>query len=509
MFRCTWLWVVPAVVACSEPRARPSPSLPAALRADLDAQLDRAFARAAVVPGLAVAVYTPRGVYVRTLGTTDVESRVPVTEDTAFYIASSTKSFTALAMAILADRGELDLDAPLARFAPDAPFPASVHPDAVTLRNLLTHTHGLDNGPIAQRVAATGQHDPDTLWRLLAATEPNKSAPLGRFQYTNVGYNILTVLTDRRLGVRWQDLLQRELFAPAGMTRTTALMSRARAERWSVAHPHEAATGIPQRIYLEKVDRTMQSAGGLIMSARDAARWLELVLRDGELAGRRVVPATAVRETRRPLAVTSERYGTYTRDHYGLGWYIGRYRDEVLVHHFGGFAGAHAHISYMPARGIGVAAFTNIAGPPADLVDAIANYVYDRTAERADAVATLDAALARIADNQARLVERVRTDRAARGARPWTLTLPRPAYAGVYRSERYGSIEITADGDALRVAFGELHAIAEPYTQPDSIRVELMPLNGEPIAFVLADGAPVALTYSGERFSSAARPARR
>ena len=471
------------------------------LRADLDVQIDRAFARVGAVPGLAVAVYTPSGIYVRGFGFADVETRVAATADTAFYIASSTKSFTALAMAILAERGELDLDDTLAHYAPEAPFPGAIRPEAVRLRDLLTHTHGIANDGIAHRVAFTGQHDPATLWRLLAATEPNRSAPLGTFEYTNIGYNVLTALTDRRLGVRWQDLLQREIFGPAGMTHTTAITSRARAEGWPVARPHTALGGTFERIYLEKVDRTMQSAGGLITSARDAARWLELMVSDGRLAGRQVVPAAAVRRTRAPLVAIGPPQGSYAREHYGLGWYIGRYRDEVLLHHFGGFPGARAHISYVPARAVGVAAFANVGGPPSDIVDAIANYVYDRTAGRGDAAATLEAATAAIVDRHARSVEQFRADRAARATRSWTLSQPRQAYAGVYTSERFGSIEIAAGRETLDVGFGVMHAVAEPYPKPDAIRIELEPLHGETIEFDLGGTtAPVALVYASERF---------
>lgn len=64
------------------------------------------------------------------------------------------------------------------------------------------------------------------------------------------------------------------------MMHTTARASRAAAAGWSVARPHLAIDGAPRRIYLEKVDRTMQSAGGMLASAGDAARWLELMIAD-------------------------------------------------------------------------------------------------------------------------------------------------------------------------------------------------------------------------------------
>ena len=52
------------------------------------------------------------------------------------------------------------------------------------------------------------------MWSLLATGKANTRAPLGTFSYTNVGYNIATILTDRKLGVRWQELLEQEYSGP-------------------------------------------------------------------------------------------------------------------------------------------------------------------------------------------------------------------------------------------------------------------------------------------------------
>lgn len=482
-----------AIAACASPAEREF-----SLASDVDAALARAMALGAA-PGLSVAVYSREGVYTRGLGVTDVETSEPVTADTAFYIASSTKPLTALAFALLEDRGELDLQQSLAAYAPDAPFPAAVRPSEVKLRDLLTHTHGIENDAIVHRTAFSGEHDPETLWRLLGASTPNQDAPLGRFEYTNVGYNIATILTDRRLGVRWQDLLEREIFAPAGMRRATAIMSRGAS--WPVARPHRSAlTGGARRLYLEKTDQTMQSAGGVIMSANDAVRWLELMVEEGRVGGRQIAPAAVIQATRTPHADVAGEFQGYERAQYALGWYTGAYRGEPMLHHFGGFAGFRAHVSYLPERRIGVAAFVNDGSAAFPLVDAIANYVYDRTAGREDADTAFDEALANVARRREQGAERVHADRANRASREWLLTRPKAAYAGVYENAEYGRIEVSVSGDTLTVRNGVLHAIAEPFTQPDSIRVELIPFTGMPIMF-LGDGpAPEALVFERQRF---------
>ncbi|MEZ6023224.1 MAG: serine hydrolase domain-containing protein [Hyphomonadaceae bacterium] len=451
-----------------------------------------------VSPGLAFAVFTADGTYARGLGVTDLETGERADADTAFYIASSTKPLTALALTKLHHRGAFNLDMTLAEYAPDAPFPAAVRANEVRFRNMLSHTSGIDNGPIGYRSAFSGQHDPATLWRLLAESEVNADAPLGTFDYTNVGYNIATVLTDRGLGVQWQDLLDREVFAPLGMIRTSARMSRAVAAGWRVAKPHEALPS-PERVYLEKTDQTMQSAGGVILSANDALRWLEAMVRGGQLGSRQVIAPEVIAATREPLAQTSGDMMGFDRTTYGLGWFSGDHRGTTIYHHFGGFAGFAAHVSYMPERGVGVAVLSNGGGLGNVVIHTLADYVYNRTGHD-DA----DARFADALEQRRGLIEQFRArgaaDRANRASREWRLSRERAAYAGTYESEAWGRIEVEARGSDLIVQYGVMRATAEPFTQPDSIRVELVPGTGEPIQFLGEGEQPSGLRTRGGAF---------
>jgi CubicO group peptidase (beta-lactamase class C family) len=454
-----------------------------------------------VAPAIGVAVYTRNGAFARGFGVADVSTGERATEDTAFYIASSTKSMTSLALAKLEARGELDLDATLAEFAPDAPLPTSVRANEARLRNLLSHTSGIANEPIEFRFTETGQHDAQTLWRLLAASEPNLKAPLGRFAYANIGYNITTILTDRRLGVRWQDILRREVFEPAGMTRTSAAMSRARRDRWSIAKPHVIGrSGVRERSYLEKTDQTMHSAGGVIMSANDALRWLELVAEDGRIGGRQLISPGVVRGARTPIATVGVRFEGYRRDAYGLGWYIGPYRNERMLHHFGGFNGFRAHISYLPDNRVGVAVFVNDSSAALMPVNAIANYAYDRVGGYVDAQERFDAAVAAAAARRVEVARRRLAEGESRSGLRWTLSRPRSAYVGAYEHPHWGRIEITAEDEALIVACGVLRGVAAPSRKRDALWVELDPGDGADIQFHGAGGAPRSLSFEGASF---------
>lgn len=484
------------LAACATPR---SPNLDASLADDLDEAIGRVMALG-LAPALSVAVYSPEAAVARAAGVNDLTTGERTTTDTAFYIASSTKSLTALALATQEARGEFDLGATLRAYAPDAGFPESVKPAEVTFRHLLSHTMGLDHGGIGFRLAYSGEHDPDLLWRLLSSCTPNPHAPLGAFEYSNLGYNIATILTDRKAGVRWQDMLARDIFNPAGMTRTSATMSRARTAGWSLARPHMVrADGVVAPIYLQKVDQTMQSAGGVIMSANDALRFLELMAEDGRVGGREILPRSVIAASRQPLTKVGDTFDGYRRDQYSLGWYTGPYRDEVLLHDFGAFAGFRAHVSYMPERRCGVAAFVNDSTVASPLVDVIANFMYDRAYGRDAAWQSFGEALSRTKDRAQRQVASRAADAEKRATRSWTLTRPLAAYAGIYENETIGRVEISVQDKSATFACGVLRSAAEPFTAPDSMRVEIAPGSGAPLRFEGDGPAPTALVLQGQR----------
>ncbi len=456
-----------------------------------------------VVPGLSIAVVQgDRVVYVRGFGAANLEQEVPATHDTDFYIASSTKSFTALAAALLHLDGVIDLDAPITRYTADVEFDPALDANHVTLRELLAHTHGFENKPIGARAAFTGEHTPEVMWDLLAETSPNADAPHGTFEYTNVGYNILSLILDRETGQPWQDLLDERIFSPLGMERTTAYASEVEQMGWPVALPYSAfgSDGSAEPIYLSKRDNTMQAAGGMYTTAVDAARWLEVQLNEGRLDGQQVLPASVIRETHQVVAETNAAYGPFVRKGYGLGWYIGTYDEEPMLHHFGGFAGAHSHISFMPECDLGVAVFVNESGVGGRLAILLATLTYDWWRGVPDALAQAEETMNEMPGQLEQIRTRVAEGRASRSERTWTLSQPFEAYAGTYVSPRYGTLVVTVEDGAPVLRIGNLWAVATPFTRPETRRVEFIPGSGEVVGFELEGGRVVRARYDDDFF---------
>lgn len=473
-----------------------------ALGPAMDAFAGRAMQRLEGAPGLAFAVVDEEGlVHAAGFGVADVGTGAAVTTDTRFYIASATKAFTALSVAAMGQRGEVDLDAPLADWAPPSGVPADIA-GRINLTDLLSHRSGVDNGPIAFRLAYSGDWTPEELWRLTAETQA-RDTPYGQFVYANSGYNLATVLMERRWGRDWRELVEDEVLTPLGMTATTARIDEARAAGLVVAAGHFGRIpGQPERSPLQKTDATMQSAGGLISTAKDMAIWLEVQISDGRVAGRQVFPAGLISSTHASRVDQEATFGPYVRTGYGLGWQVGRYGDDVLIHHFGNFSGSRAHVSFMPGRRLGVAVMVNEDAFAGDLADLVANYAYDWFAGLPDIEAVYDARL------DALIVERDRRRTGIAGAmearvkRPRTLSLPNAAYVGDYVNPAYGTLTIREVDERLSVAIGVQQAPAEYLTEAEGLRVELTPFRGEGVVFKLdADGRPASLTYQDAVFA--------
>lgn len=468
--------------------------------AQTDSFMNALLAQMPEVPSVALAVVVDdQVVLTRAYGTADREHHISATDKTIYYIASATKPFTALAAAILDERGIIDLDSSLASHLTDSPMDLQLVAKDVTLRDLLSHTSGLENDPITTRLAFSGEHTLEQLWNLLSITKANE-AGAGNFQYTNFDYNLLTMILDRELGIGWQDLLRDEIFEPAGMKRTTAYASLPPKMGWPMAAPYFGLhpDGI-WRIPLQKTDATMQSAGGIMTTARDAARWMLLQINAGRLDGQQLFDASLIRETHRSLVTPTEPvHDLFGLTGCGLGWLEGSCAGQRVLYHTGGYPGFRSLISFMVEPRIGVAVFINEGSIGGRLTEPLAARFYQwwlgqDSPGQGQEIATM-------LTMRDRYAEAIKADFARRRQRSWQLEASPSAYTGDYESRELGTLHLAREDSSFTVSLGLMHCVAEPYTKPNSMRVELMPGQGEILRFELREGEAVSVDYDGILF---------
>ena len=434
------------------------------------ARLDSLMQRiSAQVPYLAFGVTVVRAdevLHLKTYG--NDTSGQPLTAQSPFYIASSTKSFTALVAAILADRRQIDLDVPISRYVPGFTLPSPLDASRVTLRRLLSHRGGFESGPVGTRTAFTGNLATDSMLPLLMRT----AMPVDTgFRYTNTQFILAARVMELVTGTPWQDLVAREILRPLGMTRSTARLSEAAA--WPAAQGYSPGPEGTRPIG-QKSDAIMHAAGGMVMSTSDAARWLRFQLGKGRLDGRQIVPERIVMATRAQAASQRDSFETIDRFGYGLGWQIGMWHGDTLLHHFGNYPGAFAHVSFMPARGVGVAVFQNSEMPAhGRIAGLIARYAYDLVIGGDPArLAAAEREVDSLASRTARMTAIFRNDWARRAARGTTPPRGWAPYAGSYVNPDWGTLEIIAFQDSARLRFGVVETPIQLF-QGDDIRLEM------------------------------------
>ncbi len=160
--------------------------------------------------------------------------RIPMDRDAVFDLASLTKPIaTATSVMILADRGVLNVDEPVARYWPE--FAASEKQE-ITVRHLLIHTSGL----IPDNALDDYQHGIEEAWRRIANLAPR--VPLGeKFQYSDVGFLVLGKVVERVSGKSLDEFTRDEIFRTLGMNETGYLPGPTLRERAAPATQRDGA----------------------------------------------------------------------------------------------------------------------------------------------------------------------------------------------------------------------------------------------------------------------------
>ena len=447
-------------------------------------------------PGVGVVVIRDTQIiYMKGFGMADVAARRPFTSETVFYIASTTKSFTGLAAAILDDQGKFKLDAPLSRYLPNVKLHEPLNPDSITIRSLLTHTHGIANGgPVPVRLAYTGEYNGDAeLIRLLAEHGPART---GRaYSYGNLGYNVAALAMDASTGESWKRTLERVLFKPLGMTKTSAYVSKF--SRSQLATPYELSLTGWKELPYGKADANMQSAGGLVTTLSDMGTWIEVHINNGKLDGKQVLPASAVIEAHKNLAQTDAPTHGGRNIGYGLGWRLVVTGGDTILSHGGGFPGFSTFMSFVPARKIGVAVMANNGDFGQGLAEFATERIYNvLTGGAMYAGDSMSAIRSLIAGAR----EGITADMKRRAARPQTLPYPLGAYTGTFENPSYGRLEISLVNGKLAAKMGVATSAIEVYDNTKNrLRIEIFG-GGDVMDVEMKEGRAEVMIFEGDRY---------
>lgn len=439
------------------------------------------------VPGAAlVVVQNDEIIALETYGRRNVATGAPVTPDTMFYVASCTKPFTAAGVAALAEEEQLALDAPVRHYLSRFALADEQAATTITVNDLLCHRPALTDGAIVYHDAYTGQITDDLYYARLAHVRPG-DAP----RYTNVHFTLLGRVIRAVTGQSLKDHLAKRIFAPAGMSRTTAYASRMYSDD-DCAVPAVISAGRWVTSPVVKTDRTMHAAGGMGTTALDLSRWLRLNLNRGRIDGRQVLAPETIEAMHKYQSRTEPSGQIRCMDGFGLGWQRGTYRGETpLLSHGGGYIGTAAYMCLLPEQNAGLAILANGAPHGQGLSDVMAVAICDILIDR-EPQDLLAAYVQRIE----RLCEHLKSQQPTGGnpAEGDALTLAPTAYVGTFvdPNGRGGQLQVRLEDGKLVAAAGDL-----PYhlysTGPDAVAAVIVPGMQREATFRIEDGRVVAL----------------
>jgi CubicO group peptidase (beta-lactamase class C family) len=254
-------------------------------------------------------------VHFETHGWADLESKKPMTQDTLFRMASTTKPVTAVAILMLMEEGKLRLTDPVSRFIPEfketkvaVAKPGSDEIElvaanrAITIRDLLTHTSGLGSGGAGSKEAAKVNKErkpTDTLADAIPrlGTVPLDFQPGTKWAYSGgAGFDVLARIVEIASGQSFDQFLQQRLFDPLGMKNTYFVVPDDCKARLATIY-RTAGKGLekmPTPSFLAGTTY-FSGAGGLTSSTEDFARFAQMLVNGGEFKGKRVLSPRTVK----------------------------------------------------------------------------------------------------------------------------------------------------------------------------------------------------------------------
>jgi len=310
------------------------------------------------IPGVSVAISFPDGsTWLGSSGVAEVVGRTPVTSDTAFALASVSKTFIAALVMALVQDGRVGLEASAADY-----LPALDLDPAITVRQLLDHTSGLRDFFYHRRIDADLLKARDRRWdettSLRYVGKPYFKPGRG-WHYSNTNYLVLGLLAERVGGASLAEQLRARFFEPLGLTHT--YYQPTESPRGPVAHGYRYGSTSTKTgpidlsdgsdiVPFTSVVTAAAGAGALAASANDLARWARALYGGNALAPTSVQAMVA--DVTRTKAFKPSRA-------YGLGVVAEDIEGRATLGHSGRLLGSRSVMRWLPEEGIAIAVLTN------------------------------------------------------------------------------------------------------------------------------------------------------
>lgn len=349
----------PAVVAAAPASLAAKTALPMSNQREAFVTEFKQYVETKIVPktpGLALAIIADGKVKVlETYGVKKAGSNALINADTAFRLASVSKSFAATAAAMMVNDGLIRWDTKVTDVLPNVEFSNPRYGDQITVQHILSQATGLPTHSGDNYIEEGSSFD-EVVRRLRYV---NFVCPPGKcYNYQNVSYSLIGNIVLKKTGVTYEHYLDNKVLRPLGMrTATVGYADYTANNNYAVPHLPTRKGWVPTTV-TEHYYR-VNPAAGVNASITDMSRWLLAHMGQNPA----VLPPALLNTVHAKITRSAHHYSSregVTNSHYGLGWRVFDYRgDKNFVHHGGGVKGFRSEMVFNPELKIGMVILTN------------------------------------------------------------------------------------------------------------------------------------------------------
>lgn len=319
-------------------------------------------------PGMAVGIIKDdKIVYLAGHGKRNIELDLPVTESTYFRLASTSKAFTALSLAMMIEEKELTWQEPVTSLLPQFQMQDPWVTREFTLLDLLTHRSGLPGGAGDSMLWP----EPSGFSRAEIIHNLRYLTPTSSFR-SQYGYSNLLFITAGELvaGVRqqpWDVIIEQSIMTPLDMTCFAGDIPAQYLSNVAMSYGHNDEKGIYPipRNQISKSKLVSAAAGGVVCNAQDMLKWVSMWLNNGitpdgtQLVSEKTLAFMQSPQMLLSVSETDEDWDNTLFKAYGLGWRLSDVYGKKVVSHTGTLSGYQAYVAMVPEIDLGIVLLNN------------------------------------------------------------------------------------------------------------------------------------------------------
>lgn len=337
------LIVIISLIQCTSPQEKE-------LKPQLDSYLEQQVSNQSGAmdedkkPGLSVIITKKDSIlYIGNFGSANLDKTSPITENTIFDIASVSKQTTGMAIALLEEKGEIDVNDKISKYLPDLP---EVMND-ITIYQLIHHSSGIRDWPALFAMKGWQAEEPlslDNIYEILKKQESLNFTPGTEFSYSNSNYNLLAKIVEAVKDTTFNSWMQESIFAPLGMNNTYYVEnSDPKEDITAISYVYSGHKYLP---FSNKLNAPGSSS--LRSNASDMSKWMTNF--NSKNLGENSI---FIKMTQKGSLDNNK-----TID-YGYGLYITDIKNKKAFIHDGAWGGYRSATAYFPEESIGIVILSN------------------------------------------------------------------------------------------------------------------------------------------------------